>query len=209
MNLLENTVVRLYMMKTGIYKGLILFLLSNYLLGCKEETTNPCELTEITIEIASIVPPSRCDGQDAQVVFAVSGGNEPYRFVLNTGSTVVSQNSGSFKDLFPGFLQITVLDQNNCSSKLEFEILNETPTGISYSGDITPILQVHCNVSGCHNGDLGADRDWRSITAIQNKLNNFQRVLSQNKMPPPPNALLSSQQVSTILCWIADGGLNN
>lgn len=191
-------------------RRIVLFITSFlFILGCKDNEPFSCDQNPITIEIVSLSPPTMCDYQDAAVEFAVSGGEGPYDYLLNTGSTIISQKSGLFTSLFPGYLSITVRDNNRCTSTLEFQILNEVPTGISYANDIRPILDAHCNLSGCHNGDLGADRDWTKISAIQAKLNNFQRVLTLRKMPPDPNPKLVIGDVSAILCWIADGGLNN
>jgi len=189
----------------------ILFTLSCCLLwfGCKNSEPFSCDLNPLTIDIASLTQPSSCDAQDASVVFTVSGGLEPYNYTLNTGSTFITSTSGSFDNLFPGYLSVIVRDKNKCSSVLEFELLNELPSGTSYINDIAPILNAHCNLSGCHNGDLGGNRDWTKISAIQAKLNNFQRVLSLDKMPPAPNPKLAASDVSKILCWISDGGLNN
>lgn len=178
--------------------------------GCKEDSeVNPCENTSLVIEFSSIVLPTSCDTRDAEIQVSAVGGNGPYVYFLNTGSRVIRNNTGFFKDLFPGVLEIRVNDSNNCTSTLEFEIRNEAISGVSYINDIIPILDTNCNLSGCHNGDLGTDRDWRTLEAIRGKLNNFQRILWEKKMPPAPNALLNNQDLSKILCWIADGAQNN
>lgn len=113
-----------------------------------------------------------------------------------------------FSNLFPGLLKISATS-GSCTVTREFELRLTTQSGVSYQNDIKLILNARCNLSLCHDGSLGADRDWRSLEAIRKKLNNFQRILSLNKMPPPPNDPLNGDQVLKILCWIADGALDN
>jgi hypothetical protein len=183
------------------------------ILSCSDEpepeAVETCTPGKITQSLTNLVGPSSCFSQDVSFTISASGGTEPYRYEVNTGSITLSQSSAIYTNLFPGKMSITVRDKLNCSSVTEFNTQLIGTSTISYQTHIVPILNANCNLSGCHNGDLGTARDWRSLSAIQQKLNNFQRILALKKMPPPPNALLSQEQTNNILCWIAYGAPDN
>jgi len=179
------------------------------LIGCSKDDVGPTDCSTINIVLQSSKPPTGCDKSNGSVTFSVINGSAPFSYSLNTGSTTVKQTTPTFNNIFPGNLEITVADKNGCEQQLQFELRLPTLSGIKYSTQIKPILSADCNLATCHDGSLGSDRDWRSLGIIKTKLNNFQRVLSLKKMPPAPNAPLSDNDVSMILCWIADGAPDN
>jgi hypothetical protein len=197
-------------MRNSIQAILVIFLFASALSSCsdkpEEETCTP---DKIKISVANVKLVSNCNGQDGSFTVLATEGTAPYSYSVFSGFTNVTNTTGLFSDLFPGKLKVTVKDKNSCSSVLEVNTELTGTSPISFKNDITPILKSNCTLSGCHNGDLDATRDWRSLAAIQKKLNNFQLILSLRKMPPPPNAQLSAEETNKILCWIAYGAPDN
>lgn len=76
---------------------------------------------------------------------------------------------------------------------------------VSFSADMLPLLNQHCNSSGCHDDNNAA------------ALNNFQVVhdgASQIKASVlagrmPRNGTLTTAQKQVITCWVDNGALNN
>jgi hypothetical protein len=83
----------------------------------------------------------------------------------------------------------------------------------SYSADVDPIITTKCAISGCHNGSLGADRDWTNFEKFQAKAlaGIVKQKIVAHEMPPPGSAggPLSDDQISIISCWIDNGALDN
>lgn len=193
---------------TGIFKCSLVICGAFLLLRCGKDEPKP-DCNTLAVALATATPPSTCSANNGSLTFSVTGGTAPYRFELNTGSTLIKQNSSSFNGQFAGKFELTVTDANACTTISSFELRLPVASGAKFSTDVKPILDKSCNIATCHDGSLGADRDWRNLSAIKKKLNNFQRILLLKKMPPPPNALLPDADVEKILCWIADGAPEN
>jgi hypothetical protein len=84
---------------------------------------------------------------------------------------------------------------------------------VSFIETIKPIIESKCAISGCHNGSLGADRDWSNFTTFQQnaKNGNVKNYVTNRIMPPSqsPNGGLSQDQINAIACWIDDDAPNN
>lgn len=97
-----------------------------------------------------------------------------------------------------------------------------SPDTIYFEMQILPILQSNCAMSGCH--DAASAQDGVILTDYTNVMNtadvrpfdldgsDLYEVITENDpdkvMPPPPNTLLSSDQISLIAQWINQGALN-
>jgi hypothetical protein len=81
----------------------------------------------------------------------------------------------------------------------------------SYSNDVKPIITMKCALSGCHDGSLGADRNWTNLEAFQAKASIAKEKIQSHVMPPPGSAggELSEDQISILSCWIDAGAPNN
>ena len=176
---------------------LALILTIVYACNSDDENVDPCTQFDAVVQTISL--PSACDARDASVTFETIGGRSPYNYQLNTGSRIISQSLGDFQGLFPGNFTIEVIDLNNCNVSFEFSIGSPDQSEISYATEIVAILQSKCTLPACHNGDLGADNDWRSYDVIQDKLNNFQRVVYEERMPPVNNEALTDEEKSDLL----------
>lgn len=95
----------------------------------------------------------------------------------------------------------------------DFPTYNCPDNEVSYLEDIKPILQSKCAISGCHNGSLGADRDWTNFAVFQENAQhgNVKNFVVNRIMPPAtsPNGGLSQDQINAIACWIDDDAPNN
>jgi mono/diheme cytochrome c family protein len=92
-----------------------------------------------------------------------------------------------------------------------------------FQNDVLPILVATCNYSGCHNEPNGADGVILSnyVQVMQSGEvrsgrpgeSDLYEVLIETRddkrMPPPPYARLSSEQIATVRKWIEQGALNN
>jgi len=98
-----------------------------------------------------------------------------------------------------------------------------TDTGICFRRDILPIFNSNCAVSGCHN--KGTAKEGYILDSYQNivrkgikprNLNDSKiyKVITNpsneedDRMPPPPRKRLTTQQISLIARWIAEGAVD-
>ncbi len=84
---------------------------------------------------------------------------------------------------------------------------------VSYLEDVKPIVEAKCGITGCHNGSLGAERNWLDFGAFQAKAQNgnVKNYVINRIMPPAhsPNGGLSQDQINAIACWVDEGAPNN
>jgi hypothetical protein len=159
-----------------------------------------------TLEVsASTTPDSECFTDNGSITVTASQGKPPYQFQFQ------NENFGSastFSNRKFGTYLITVKDADGCPTSLSV-IVPRANTGISYAGTIKAILDTNCNVSSCHNGDLGPNRDWRTYTGVKNDAGSIKSRTANKSMPPAGSTPLTPDQISQITCWVDDGALNN
>jgi hypothetical protein len=84
---------------------------------------------------------------------------------------------------------------------------------VSFNADVRPIIEAKCAISSCHNGSLGAERDWSNFATFQHNATdgNVKNYVTNRIMPPSfsPNGGLSQEQINTIACWIDADAPNN
>jgi hypothetical protein len=96
---------------------------------------------------------------------------------------------------------------------------NGPPQFVSFSGDLIPIFNTHCNSSGCHDAvpshapSLVPDKAYNALisggfvnTAVPNQSTIY--VVCQTGAMPPTGALKASD-TQKILDWIRNGAPNN
>lgn len=92
-------------------------------------------------------------------------------------------------------------------------------TKVYFQQQVLPILLSNCTMSGCH--DVTSHQDGVILTNFQNVMTTagirpgrpfdselYEMIVEtdpRKKMPPPPNAPLSSQQIELIFNWIQQG----
>jgi hypothetical protein len=84
---------------------------------------------------------------------------------------------------------------------------------VSFLADVKPIVESKCAIPSCHNGSLGAERNWTDFTTFQEnaKNGNVKHHVINRIMPPSysANGPLSQDQINTIACWVDQGAPNN
>jgi len=108
--------------------------------------------------------------------------------------------------------------------------VDTTSTGITcnpdtayFQNDVLPILISGCGMSGCH--DAASAQDGVVLTSYQSVINTagispgnpgnselYEKITDndpEDRMPPPPMAALSTDQLLTIRKWIEQGAKNN
>src|SRR5690606_17374227 len=83
----------------------------------------------------------------------------------------------------------------------------------SFVADIKPIIETRCAISGCHNGDLGADKNWLNAEEFHKRVASglVKYRVTHRIMPPSfsPAGPLTQEQISAIACWTDQSAPNN
>jgi hypothetical protein len=90
--------------------------------------------------------------------------------------------------------------------------IDECVATISFANDIKPIIDTSCALTGCHNGDNGADKNWTVFSNFQTKRANVKDRITRPVGTPghmPAAGSITDEQIQTIVCWVDQGGVNN
>ena len=105
--------------------------------------------------------------------------------------------------------------QDSCASH-EFPSYTCPDESVSFSEDISTIVETRCAVAGCHNGDgnpngPGADRNWLDFETFQDHAQNglVKTYVVNRIMPPSSHPPLSQAEIDAIACWIDQGAQAN
>lgn len=167
---------------------------------------NACSTTQsITITNADgvnfeeiVVNESGCGASNGNITATVTGGAGPYAFQLSDNGT---STDGVFTGLPSGSYELTVTDDNECSTTQSVDILS----GISLEDDILPIITQNCAISGCHAGSQSPN-----LSTLENIVDRGDRILARTSAGTmPPSGKLSDSDISKISCWVNDGKPNN
>ena len=83
----------------------------------------------------------------------------------------------------------------------------------SFEADIKPIIETRCALSGCHNGDMGADLNWTNFDQFHKRAEsgNVKFRVTNRTMPPAdsPGGPLTQEQIDALVCWTDQGAQNN
>lgn len=110
----------------------------------------------------------------------------------------------------PAYLALVFLLIQACASNDLDEMSTVTCDGqtASFVNHIQPIVAANCAISGCHNGDLGEDRNW---TIPQNLKDNAAEARRRVLLPlshadhMPQGATLADADLNRIICWVDQG----
>ena len=172
---------------------------------------NKCEQTVEAIvagtgltAIATVDIGSGCKDSNGKITATATNGTEPYTYKLGNASFV---SSNTFTSLTTNTYEITVKDGDGC----EYLIAGiKVTSGVSFQNDIKPILVTNCIKSGCHNGDIGAERNWSVFANVKAKASGIKTRTGNKSMPLDiaPTGL-PQNQIDLIACWVDDGALDN
>jgi hypothetical protein len=116
------------------------------------------------------------------------------------------------KTLFAFFVLLTLMG-SSCTFDKEELLYDEedcSSVEISFSGNIFPIVQGNCALSGCHIQGGGAPGLYENYSQIRFSVENGtfqQRVLVSKDMPP--FGPLTDCQIELLSRWIEEGMPNN
>ncbi len=83
----------------------------------------------------------------------------------------------------------------------------------TFAEHIRPIIESKCAISGCHNGDLGAEFNWTDFEEFHKRAERglVKYRVTRRIMPPSfsPAGPLTQEQINAIACWSDAGALNN
>ena len=82
----------------------------------------------------------------------------------------------------------------------------------NYAQSISPLIQVHCALSGCHNGDSTSVGNFNEYAEIKMRVDNGQfklKVFDSKSMPPVSQPSLPSEEYNKLKCWFDAGAPNN
>lgn len=151
---------------------------------------------------ATTTPDNQCMADNGSISVSASGGQAPYQYQLDSKGF---GTSNSFAAVANGIHVIMVKDANECQTNLSVQVARGV-TGISYVSTIKPILDVNCNLSGCHGTGTGG-RDWTNFDNVKSHATNIKTRTGNRSMPP--GATISQEQIAQIACWVDDGAPNN
>ncbi len=187
---------------TGVFQNLSA---GTYLVTVRDN--NLCDVTaEVEVKAigstlsatTSVTPDSGCTNSNGVIALNATDGVMPYEFRLNDGAFSSTQ---VFSELGDGTQTVTIRDAEGCLLTLEV-IVPKDPAAISFNDLIKPIIDTKCAIPSCHNGDLGASRNWTVNSTVLANAQNI-KTRTQNRSMPPSGSL-SLEQISLIGCW-ADG----
>src|SRR5258706_162958 len=145
-------------------------------------------------------PDNQCLTDNGSITLTGTGGTPPYTYQFGT-EPAGTQNT--FSNLKSGPYTFIVRDSAPPPSciKTVNVLVKHGDTGTSFATDIKPILDKSCAISGCHNGDNGASRNWDIFANVQNNASNI-KVRTTNKSMPPAGSTtaLTQNQIKLIAC---------
>jgi len=83
---------------------------------------------------------------------------------------------------------------------------------VSYSAQVQPIVNTSCAISGCHNGDLGPDKNWTVFDTFQGKSAEVKDRINRPAGTPghmPAAGAITPDEIQKITCWVDQGSQNN
>lgn len=171
--------------------------------GCFENLLVTLVNSTSTIVVSNVdVSPSGCEANNGIISVAATGEGEIIYSLDNT----IEQTESTFTNLAAGQYTLRLVDASGC----EYSSLVNVKRGTSYESEILSVLTANCNITGCHNGDNGASRNFTDFSNVQSNATSIKSRTQSGNMPPNNSGLsLTSTQVDLIACWVDDGALNN
>lgn len=152
--------------------------------------------------VATVTEDTECLTDNGRIEIVASGGKAPYQYNIGNGFG----DKTLFENLSPATYTVQVQDAVGCSVGKSVTVIKGN-TGVSFAGQIKAIIETKCAISGCHDGSLGPDRDWRVLANLQA---NAAQVKSRTQSRDMPRSgSLTQEQIDLIACWVDDGAKDN
>ena len=109
---------------------------------------------------------------------------------------------------------------SSCQKEYFVPIPTTIPDSVSFSANVIPVFNEHCNSAGCHNTggispDLSPENAYDdlylyslvdTLDPVSSVL--YTRMISTSR-PMPPSVVLKNGEPELVLKWTEQGGLNN
>ena len=143
-----------------------------------------------------------CLGGNGAVTIEVSSENPPYTYREGNGEFLTENN---FTGLSTGNHTFSVKDNNDCMVTLTVTV-PQGNTATSWAGDILPIMEKNCAISGCHNG-VSRSNNFREYASAKSHAKDIKLKTRDRSMPF--DGSLTQNQIDLISCWVDDGAPKN
>jgi hypothetical protein len=83
---------------------------------------------------------------------------------------------------------------------------------VSYMDDVQPLVATKCAIASCHDGTLGAERNWTVLQTLQGKAASVRDRITRPPGTPghmPAAGSLTREQITTLVCWVEQGAQGN
>jgi hypothetical protein len=168
------------------------------------EVTIAAEGSNLTAT-AQTTPDTECTSNNGSITVTAAGGTGPYQYQHNSGGFGAGNTFTGLSD--EDVHLIIVKDSEECQTNVTVTV-PRAATGISFASTIQPIMDLHCNTTGCHGPGTGT-RDWTVFTNVKAKADAIKTRTGNRTMPPVTPPPLTQQQIDQIACWVDDGAPNN
>lgn len=91
----------------------------------------------------------------------------------------------------------------------EFEAAMTPPgdTLVSFAGDLLPLIEAYCSISGCHDGSNGLADALTSYAEVRPVADSIIAQVARREMPI--GITLTETEIAMFTRWLAQGALNN
>lgn len=170
--------------------------------GCEATLGNVTVMASNFTFTVDLVEDTECLSGNGAVTIGVADGNPPYQFSIGGGAFA---DDSTFTGLNAGNHLIDVKDNNECIISLNITVPRGS-TGVSWSGDIKPLMETYCATSRCHNG-IKRPNDFRDYETVKLYAKTIRSKTQDRSMPFDEE--LTQDQIDIIACWIDDGAMAN
>jgi uncharacterized protein (DUF2141 family) len=170
--------------------------------GCKVSLDNIVVLAEGFKFSATVTNDNQCLAHNGSIAVEVQEGNGPFTYTLNQDKF---SNNNIFTGLSAGQYAVAIQDAALCTIQLNVTVPRGN-TGVSWTGDILPIMKNSCAINGCHDGNNRVD--YRIYSNVKKDLQQV-KSSTKNKTMPFDGTPLPQSQIDQIGCWVDDGGVEN
>ncbi len=169
--------------------------------GCTAQVEVALSVLNSDLGISGITSSeSGCTTSNASLT-VTAGGSGTLEYRLDDGAF---QTSNEFNGLPAGNYTITVRDAD-----CETTSLHQVRSGVSYSSQVEQVITSRCSTPGCHDGSIGASRNWTVFANVQNRAAGIRTRTQNGSMPPEDSTPLTQEERDLIACWVDDGALAN
>lgn len=150
----------------------------------------------LNIEVQTVA--SGCASSAGSIAANPVQGVAPIQYRINAEDF---QAQNTFENLRQGDYTITAMDATGCAVSQRVHV----PSGVSFSAQVSSIVEANCSITGCHNGTQAPD--FRSFQVIREFAALIRVQVVTRTMPV--DGSLTQPEINTILCWIDDGAPAN